>query len=270
MNTLIRFFINTNIWVAFCVVGLALSSELLLEATNFQILKFVFFGTIFTYNFQRIIRIRKGHEHAHKDWQNKNKKPISFLMFISVLVSGYYFLSFKLITQSVILIAAIISVLYPLFLRKLPFAKIFIIAFVWAISTFLLLVLENNILISQNVIWHFASRFLFVFAITIPFDIRDLHHDSKNIITIPLFFGVQRAKIIAIFALFICGIISFFQFLERSLNLPNLLALIALYVLTSIFIQKSDIKKAKKYFSFWVESLSLGSYFLLVISELIF
>lgn len=270
MNKLIHFFINSNIWVAFCVVGLALSSERLLETTNVKISQFIFFSTILAYNFQRIVRIRKGHEHAHKDWQNKNKNTISFLMFVSAAVSAYYFLSFKLITQCVILISAIISVLYPLFLRSLPFAKIFIIAFIWTISTLLLLVLENDILISQNIMWHVASRFLFVFAITTPFDIRDVQYDSKSIITIPLFFGVKRTKDIAVFALFISAIISFFQFLEMSLKLPNLLALIALYILASIFVQKSDIKKGKIYFSFWGESLSICSYILLVILELIF
>lgn len=270
MNSLIRFFINSNIWVAFCVVGFALSSEKLLAATNFKLSIFVFFATILTYNFHRIIRIRKGYEHDHKDWQKKNKKTVSFLMFLSVLVSAHYFLSFKLITQYVILIAAIISFLYPLLLRQFPFAKIFVIAFVWTISTFLLVVVENNILISQNIIWHFTSRFLLVFAITIPFDIRDLNHDSKNIITIPSFFGVKRAKIIAVFALFVCVIISFFQFFKSDLSLPNLLALIGLYVLTFIFIQKSDVKKRERYFSFWGESLALCGYFLLVVAELIF
>jgi 4-hydroxybenzoate polyprenyltransferase len=134
----------------------------------------------------------------------------------------------------------------------------------------LILVLENNISISQNIIWQLVSRFLFVFAITVPFDIRDVEYDSQNVITIPLFFGVKIAKIISVFALFICCIISFFQHLELALNLPNLLALILLYILAAIFIQKSDKNKGEIYFSFWVESLSLFSYFLLVISKLIF
>ena len=265
-----RFFINSNIWAAFCVLGLAFSTEILLGVTNFKISQFIFFSTIFAYNFQRLVRIKEGHEHFYKDWLDKNRKVIYILMFLAGAVSAYLFFDFKLSTQIAILFTGAISVFYPYVLRKIPFAKIFIISLVWAVSTMLLLVLENNIPISQNIMWQLVSLFLFVFAITIPFDIRDIKYDSQNLITIPLFFGVKTAKIISVFALFICCIISFFQHLELALNLPNLLALILLYILAAIFIQKSDENKGEIYFSFWVESLSLFSYFLLVISKLIF
>ena len=137
-------------------------------------------------------------------------------------------------------------------------------------STMLLLVLENNISISQNVILHLASRFLFVFAITIPFDIRDLKYDVQILRTIPLFFGAARAKVIAVFVLFICGVISIFQYFGSILSFPNLLALILLYLVASILIVKSDKNKGERYFSFWVESLSIFSYLFLVIMLLIF
>ena len=145
-----------------------------------------------------------------------------------------------------------------------------IISLVWTISTLLLLLLENNIPISQNIVLHLMSRFLFVFAITIPFDIRDLKSDAQNLKTIPLFFGVSKARFIAVFALFICGIIAFFQYLENSLSCPNLLALILLYFVSSIFIAKSDDNSGEMYFSFWVESLSILGYLFLVIMLLIF
>jgi 4-hydroxybenzoate polyprenyltransferase len=114
------------------------------------------------------------------------------------------------------------------------------------------------------------SRFLFVFAITIPFDIRDLKYDAQNLKTIPLFFGVQKSKIIGVLALIICGIISFFQSLENDLILSNLLALILLYFVASIFIVKSEESKGEMYFSFWIESLCILGYFFLIISGLIF
>lgn len=270
MKLIITFFINSNIWVAFCALGLTASSELLLNTANFDISKFVFFSIIFAYNFQRIVRLKKGHQHSYKNWLVKNRKAVYLLMFIAAVVSAYLFFSFRSSTQLAILFTGTLSAFYPFGLRKIPFAKIFIISFVWAVSTMLLLVLENNITISQNIIWQLASRFLFVFAITIPFDIRDIEYDSKNVLTIPLFFGVKRSKIIAIFSLFICVIISFFQYFEMAFTFLNLLALIFLYILASIFIQKSDKRSGEIYFSFWVESLSFFSYFLLVILESIF
>ena len=133
-----------------------------------------------------------------------------------------------------------------------------------------MLVFENNIPITQNIVLHLISRFLFVFSITIPFDIRDLKHDAKNLMTIPLFLGVQKSKIIGVLALLICAIIAIFQLFENTVISSNLLALILLYFVASIFIVKSDESRGEMYFSFWGESLSILGYLFLVIMLLIF
>jgi 4-hydroxybenzoate polyprenyltransferase len=270
VKSFIRFLVFSNILVAFCVLALAISSELLLETGNHQISQFVFFATLFTYNFQRVVRVKKGANHVRKQWLIQNSIVIFFLLSVSAFVSAYHFIDFKIQTQITILFAGLLSILYPFGLRKIPFSKIFVISLVWTISTMLLLVLENNVQFSQHIVFHLVSRFLFVFAITIPFDIRDLKYDSHKLRTIPLFFGVPKARIIAIISVFICGIIAIFQFSENALISSNLLALILLYFMASIFIIKSDENKGEMYFSFWVESLSIALYFFLAISSLMF
>jgi 4-hydroxybenzoate polyprenyltransferase len=191
-------------------------------------------------------------------------------MFFGFAMSAYHFFNFKASTQITILFTGGLSLLYPFGIRKIPFAKIFVISFVWAISTMLLLVLENNLVISQYIIWHLVSRFLFVFAITIPFDIRDLKYDADDLQTIPLAFGFEKAKWIAIFSLFICVIIAVFQEFHSQINSSNFLALMLLYLLASVLIKKSNENNSEMYFSFWVESLSIFSYLFLVILLLIF
>ncbi|MDB4251053.1 hypothetical protein N9815_01845, partial [Flavobacteriales bacterium] len=158
MKSFIRVIVFSNIWVAFCVLALALSSELLLSTINHQISQFVFFSTLFTYNFQRVVRIKNGLNHIRKVWIAKQNIAIYGLMACGGLVSAYRFFEFQLITQVFIIIIGLLSVLYPFGLRKIPFSKIFIISFVWAVSTMLLLVLENNITISQNIVLHLVSR----------------------------------------------------------------------------------------------------------------
>ena len=133
----------------------------------------------------------------------------------------------------------------------------------------LLLILENNIIISFNEVLHLVARFFFVFAITIPFDIKDLEYDTKNIITIPLFFGIRRSKLIASFLLFISILVAAFQYDTSSLILGHFLALILLYFIALVFIWKSDKKKNEMYFAFFVEGLSICAYLFLVISLLI-
>ena len=111
---------------------------------------------------------------------------------------------------------------------------------------------------------------LFVFAITIPFDIRDLKHDCGHVATIPIFFGIDKAKGIAIFSLFLCVILGFFQLVQNEISISIFLALILLYFLAYVSIKKSNENKSEMYFSFWVESLSIFSYLFLIILLLIF
>ena len=205
-----------------------------------------------------------------KDCFLKYRVTIHSLILLGGIMSGYYFSQFQTLTQIAILFSGVLSLLYPFGLRKIPFSKIFVISFVWTISTMLLLVLENNILITQNVVLHLVSRFLFVFAITIPFDIRDLKYDTQNLQTIPLFFGTKKARFMAVISVFICAIIAILQYFENTVISSNLLALILLYFVASIFIVKSDENKSEMYFSFWIESLSILAYLVLIISGLIF
>ncbi|MBC8265426.1 MAG: hypothetical protein H8E84_00490 [Flavobacteriales bacterium] len=270
LKRLFHFFIFSNIWVAFCVLALALSSEILIETSNYKISQFVFFATIFTYNFQSVVRVDKGQKHTRRVWLFKNKIAIYLLMLVGMIMSIYRFIDFKSSTQIVVVLSGVLSVLYPFGIMKIPFTKIFIISLVWTISTMLLLVLENNIPLNQNVLLQLIARFLFVFAITIPFDIRDLKFDDKQLKTIPIIFGVHKSKLISISALFIAELLMVFLFLYQQVLLVHLIAIIFVLLVASIFIIKSDINRSDLYYSFWVEGLSLFFYIILGFSSLMF
>ena len=146
MKSFFRFLIFSNILVAFCVLAFALSTEILLGIqANYKISQFVFFATLFAYNFQRVVRIKKGKAHIRKDWLNRHKIAIYSLMLLGGLMSAYLFLEFQRPTQITIVVSGVLSVGYPFGLRKIPGSKIFIIALVWTISTMLLALLENQI-----------------------------------------------------------------------------------------------------------------------------
>ena len=50
--------------------------------------------------------------------------------------------------------------------------------------------------------------FLYVIAITLPFDVRDYHFDNESIITIPHLFGAKATYFLSIIILFFLFIIS--------------------------------------------------------------
>jgi hypothetical protein len=70
--------------------------------------------------------------------------------------------------------------------------------------------------------------------------------------------------------LIFCGLINFFQYVKSGLMLPYFIALIILYFFSSSIIIKSNERKSDIFFSFWVESLSIISYVLIIFMLLIF
>ena len=268
IKSFLNFSIYSNLFVSVCVLVLALSSEILFGSSNFKVSQFVFFATLFIYNFQRIIRISNGHHHSRKNWTYKNKNLIYLLMTIGSVMSFYRFIDFNLNTQIAIVISGVLSILYPFGIRKVPFSKIFVISLVWTISTMLLLVLENKIEISQNIILHLISRFLFVFAITIPFDIRDIKYDQNNLKTIPIVFGVKKSIIISLVSLLISELIFVYLNIKHLLSLTIFIGIIPTYIFSIYLIINSSNKESDFYFSFWVESLSIIFYLFLSLSIL--
>ena len=63
-----------------------LSSEILLKSTNNNIKLLYFFASLFTYNIQRIIRIKKGTNHKRKEWTLKHLKLIYILIIVGAVV----------------------------------------------------------------------------------------------------------------------------------------------------------------------------------------
>ena len=268
-KNIFNWIVSNNIFVAVCVLAFSISSEVLLGTVNLKINQFVFFATLFTYNFQRVVKLKQRTIDLKTDLQEKNKTSTYFIMIIAGIIIAYHFYYFKTSTQIAIIFSGILSVLYPFGIRNIPFAKILVIALVWTISTMLLLVLENNIFISQNLILHLSARFLFVFAITIPFDIRDLKFDDKKMKTIPIAFGEVKAKLIGVMALFFAELIAIVQMFYFDMEFHNLIALTCIFFLSSILVVKSSQDKAAMYFSFWVESLSIYFYLFLILSTLL-
>ena len=129
---------------------------------------------------------------------------------------------FSFSTFYLLIPASIISLSYPIkiiplgnqkvSLRELPRAKIFLIALVWSIVSVALITLENESFYSLDTLLLFISRFSFVLAITIPFDIRDLKYDDLSLKTIPQIYGEKKAKMIAVYCLAFFELISICHF----------------------------------------------------------
>lgn len=84
-------------------------------------------------------------------------------------------------------------------LRSIPFLKIHVISLSWALLLIVFPIVNEEVSIS--ILPVLGAHYLYVLAVTIPFDIRDLQYDEKHYRTIPQVIGVQGSKWLAILAM---------------------------------------------------------------------
>ncbi len=157
-------------------------------------------------------------------------------------------------------------------LRNLPGIKLFLIAFVWSVSCVLLPIveLENNYGISVSLgetLLLLAKRFLFICAITIPFDIRDLFQDKLyELKTIPVMLGEKKAWLFcqALLGAYLVLLILF----TKTVNFD--VAGIALTIfLTGWLIFKSNLKKNEYYYFFFLDGTMILQFAILWLASVL-
>ena len=262
------FFLFSNIFVAYCVVALCISTEFLLGYHSYKINLFVFFATLFTYNFQRLLRMSiQGDFSFRQQWLQQNKLLLWVITTFSAIATVYFSLFLSHNSLRLLLPLGVIAFMYPLpllywkgrwrRLRDVPGIKIFLIVLVWALVSVGLLVEEYQIGWTTDVWFLFINRFCFVFAITIPFDIRDLKYDSLQLKTIPTVFGEEKARHISYAALGMYELLVITQFIFGDMmDVRALIALLCVSAVTGYLLIKSTSDKDEYHFAFWVEGAS--------------
>lgn len=182
---------------------------------------FVFSSTLLTYNVQRFIKSTQTVPHPtnHILWVLSHKKELYLIGFVSTFLTLYSFLQifhWNLISISILIISLIISILYVYkinskSLRDTPYLKIHLIAFIWVVALGIFELVNEQIFEIEK--WMFVLvHYLYVLAVTIPFDIRDLKYDDLNKKTIPQVFGVKNSKMMSfVFMLFYAFLAIYFQ-----------------------------------------------------------
>ena len=268
--------------MAFCVVALCMSTELLLGYYSCKISLFVFFASLFTYNFQRLVRMSmQGKLSFRQYWLKENKFLLWFVTALSAIATVYYSLSISYNSLRLLFPLGIIAFMYqlPLLfwkgrwwrLREIPGIKIFLIALAWSFVSVGLLVEEHQIGWTIDVWLLFFHRLCFIFAITIPFDIRDLKYDSLQLKTIPAVFGEKKARYIACAALGIYELLVTIQFIfGEIMDVQDLIALLCTSAVTAYLLIKSTSDKGEYHFAFWIEGTSALMYIFLMTVHFIF
>ena len=156
----------------------------------------------------------------------KNHNYLVLIRWLIIVLLGFLYNSFFL----------------DFFIRKIPLFKAFYVGIVWGLMAAFLGVSDFNFII-------FSVVFLYITALVLPFDIRDIKNDE--VMTFPKLIGIQNTKYLAYILIFLANIISLLN-LETNFALAFFLTSIISYVL----IYYSDEEKPDAYFSFGIETCS--------------
>jgi 4-hydroxybenzoate polyprenyltransferase len=277
------FLLFSNIFMSLCAVAQGLLTFYLIGAKIvFPVIGLLFTSTLGIYNFSMLVT-KTGDPlkspYLRVRWFFSHYRLMVTFTIVSLLSLGPLFVLLSMESRLLLIFLGIISFFYsiPLFtigdhkfgLRHIPWLKQFMIALVWTMSIVLLPVLEaqhfhlTSISLRDTTIL-IAKRFLFIAALTIPFDIRDLFDDRKTgLKTVPTVLGEKNAYL---FCQVLLGgyVILLLLFKNHSIN-HDFWALTASVVLTGWLIFKSKWEKNEYYYFFYMDGVLILQYVLVLL-----
>ena len=259
------FYLNASIHVAFSVFVLLRITEIYFELPyNGNLNYFIFFGTITGYNFVKYAGVAKLH---HRSLTNDLKviQVFSFFCFLALCFFAYQ-ISLKTLLATIPFILLTVLYAVPFLsgfeknLRGVSYLKIIVVAFVWAGFTVLIPLVDLDVEISLNSVLLMLQRFLIVVVLILPFDIRDVKYDAISLQTIPKKIGVQKTKRLGL------GMMVFALILEYGINANDISrnVFMIFFFTILVFLMRSKMNQSKYYSSFWVESLPIIWWLLLL------
>ncbi|MBO0321681.1 hypothetical protein J0X14_05195 [Muricauda sp. CAU 1633] len=258
LKSIFDFYLDASIHVALAVISLTGVTFYLLDASfDPYLLGFIFFGVIVCYNF-----VKYGVEaYKYLIVSNAYHKIIQIFSFLAFVFALYFMTQLNQKIWVAIAMMTLLSALYavPLLpraknLRNLGGFKIYIVALVWVGFTVLLPAIDAKIPLHWDVWILFLQRFILVVVLILPFEIRDLQWDDKNLKTLPQVYGIKKTKKIGIVLTVIFFLLTFLrdEIHEYEVWLRFILGGIMIFMLLS-----SQKMQSKYYVSFWVEGIPM-------------
>lgn len=279
--SILDFLLFSNIFIAFCAVAQGMVSYYLLKLPpDKYVLAFLFFSTLLVYNLSMLLAKPKEPQQSpfkRVRWIFSHHRltiSITLIACLCIIPLGLWYLSFQ--AQLLMVFVGILALAYnfpflklndkKIGLRNIPGIKLFLIALVWSLSCVLLPIVQVestfgiSITLGETVLL-VAKRFLFICAITIPFDIRDLFQDKLyELKTIPVILGEKKAWIFcqAFLIIYLILLILF----TKNIDL-DVIGLTLTILLTGWLIFKSNIKRNEYYYFFFLDGTMILQFVIL-------
>jgi 4-hydroxybenzoate polyprenyltransferase len=260
-----RILLYGNLWIALCAFGHGLLTQYLLvgEGSPWTYPAFLFAGTLAQYGTHRLISLykHKGHLLTRRFLHIRKLETYLFVTtLLSALGAAGLYLQLARATRLFLILPILLSLLYVLpvwkgrRLRDFPFIKIFLIALVWTMLTSTGAAVELGLGTHFSIWLQFPERLLFLFAITIPFDIRDLDLDREMPVkTLPAYLGIRQSIRLALVVLVLSLIPLAMQVGLGWYSRKVFIGLLPSYVLAFTLIWQSRTDRPDSFFSFFLD-----------------
>lgn len=248
------------------------------------IILFVFSATFFEYNLH-VIAGRLSVLHIRESINYIFSPSVSHTLRACIL-SGFIFtvttfLLLDMMSMIGFLISGLITLSYTLPLirrkgnfirvREITYLKVFTVALGWTLATVIVPLLPIiRSLSGEEITIIFFRRLLFIYTITIPFEIRDMERERRfGNISLPMLYGVKRMKIVGIVMLtlfcILCLVHEKYFFFELAGRKNFFYPLFVSALAAAYLVVMASDKKSNWYFKFWTDGTMILQFLLLLL-----
>ncbi len=248
----INFYLYSNLHIGVCAACLcAFSYWANTSQLDLNYVCFLFSGTVALYGIHRLIGINKVKSFSDQgrfEVINQFRLHIKLYAGIAGILAIVYASKLSIEQMYLIVLPMLLGLLYvvPILpkarrIRDLPYIKIFLISITWSFLTITIPLAPYLALDELSILS--VERFLFIFAITIPFDLRDKDVDiASNTKTLATLLGTNQLIGLSHLLLILCALILLSAKIYFIIQAFYFIPLLITYVLTAILI--SSMKKA--------------------------
>lgn len=207
------------------------------------------FATFAVYNGQRLIKSGQSPQTPWLDWVRRNVGWLNLSVFCALLLAAVSFVDIGKISISAIALIGSIGLICVFYvvrvkginMREMAYLKIHLISFSWA-AALIFFPLLNSFDFDWSFLWITIAHYLYVLAVTIPFDIRDLKFDRSSQRTIPQVIGIGMSKVLAILLLIVFALMMIWQLPQLLWNAGFMVAVLAqIFLVAGITENRGDI-----------------------------
>ena len=267
LKSILNYLVEYNFIVALGAVAMYGQTLILFDqAIEFSHYAYLlFFACLLDYNIHKLIKkqFHLSNEQVKKTVINLDSRVIILISIAGIFISLFHLPSSLYLK---LLIVASITALYSLpfliklryinYIKKIPFLKTSMVAFVWSYLTLNIPVEMLNIELSfAEISPLFLARFFFIAAITLPFDLRDKEIDQKDgIVTLAHVLTSHQIQILIIGLLLTMNILMGLYF-DQNESLRLSFAYAASSFLMLWFILSNKINNNKYYYKLLLDGM---------------